>query len=83
MIQIVLSIAGSILEPAEYLDQLRMEIGQPDLEDDLLGLFDHELFNVNLDLFDDLFDAGRMDSPIVHESLERYLRDFTPERIEP
>ena len=70
MVQIVLSIAGPVLEPAKDFDQIGMEIGKSDLKNNLLRLFDHHFIKVGFDLFDDLLDSSRMYPPVVHEPLK-------------
>src|SRR6185436_7950075 len=70
MIEIVLSITGSVLESTKHFDQLRMKIREPQLKDDFLGLIIHKLINVDFDFLNDFLDPRRMDAPVMHQPFE-------------
>ncbi|MCG3768207.1 MAG: hypothetical protein JW394_0310 [Nitrospira sp.] len=59
-----------------------MEVRKPQLENNLLGFFIHELVDIDLDLLDDLLDSRRMDTPVMHQPFERHLGDLSAQGIE-
>src|SRR2546422_1056168 len=69
VVEVVLPVARPELELAQELHDLRMDVGDPQLEEHLLGHLKHHLVEVFLDLLDHLFYAGRVDASVRHQPL--------------
>ena len=78
----VLPVRGSVLEPAEDPDELGVHVGDPGLEH---GPF-ATLADLALDGLDrlgmDVLDPGRLDAPVQDQLLEREACLLSPDRVE-
>ncbi len=83
MLQYILSVAGTIVQFAKKLDQLRVNTVHADFQCGGFPL----LFNSGIHFFScllyHLLDSGRMNAAIHDELLERNAGDFTTDRIKP
>ena len=82
MVQHVLAVAGAVLQPSHQLLQLGMEIVHAQLEGGGFAVLPDRLFHLGLHLFDNLFDARRMDAAVGDQPLDRLLRDLASVGIE-
>ena len=77
----VLPIAGAEFEPAQQLDQVRMQADDIRLVGDALALFADRAVQLGLRLVDDFLDPGRVDPAVLQQLLQHAPRQFAAERI--
>ncbi len=78
----VLPVARPVVEAAEQLHDLLVEVAAVGLEDSLLaGLLD-VLVHLRLRLVVHLLDPRRLDAAVLDELEQRDLRDLAPDRVE-
>ena len=82
VIEDVLAVAGSELQPPHQPQHFGMQIEEAELERGSLPLLADGVLHLGLDLFDDLLDARRMDAAVRDQPLDRLARDLAAERIE-
>ena len=78
----VLPVARPVVETAEQLDDLLVELAAVGLEDRLLARLDDVLLDLGLGLVVHLLDAGRLDAAVLDELEQRDLRDLAADRVE-
>ena len=82
MLEDALPVARAVLQPAEELHDLGVQVGDAELERrGLAGRLD-VLPELLADLLDDLLDAGRVDAPVLDEALEGATRNLAADRVE-
>src|SRR5207237_6950579 len=82
VVQHVLSVACAELEASHQLQDVRVQVVQPELERRGFSLAAHALFHLPLHLFHHLLDSCRMNAAICDQTLDGLARDLTAERIE-
>ena len=82
VVEHVLAVAGAELQAAHQAQDLGMEVEQTELEGRCLAFLADGVFHLQLDLFDDFFDARRVDTAVGDEARDRLPGDLAPERIE-
>ncbi len=82
MVEDVLAVRHAVLEPAEQVDQLRVEAGHTDLQNRPFTRVPHALVHLAERLFVGLLDAGRVDAAILYEPPQSATRDLAPHRVE-
>ena len=82
VLQLVLAVRGAELQAADHFDDLGMEAGHARLVGRRLALLVDLLLDLLLRLGDDLFDARRMDAPILDQFGQREPSDLAAYRIE-
>src|SRR5665647_2947396 len=78
----VLAVARPVLELAQELDQLGMDVADLELQDGRLALLLDLLLEVGLDRLDDVLDAGRVDAPVGDELLDGQAGQLAADRVE-
>jgi hypothetical protein len=78
----VLAVAGAVLEPAEDLDDLLVEVAAVGLEDGLLPGLHDEVVELGLRLVVHLLDPSRLDPAVLDQLLQRQPRDLAAETVE-
>src|SRR5690606_18629998 len=81
MLQYVLTIACPVFQPSENFDQIWMQAMYPDLKGRLFAVFANSLVDFLARLLDHLFDAGRVDTAIGHQLLQRSTGNFASDGI--
>ena len=81
--EIILSVARTVFELAQQLDQIGVHVLNAEVEHHLLGLLDHQLLDVLAHFLDDFLDARGVNPPVVHQPLQRDLGDLAAKRVEP
>ena len=79
----VLAVAGTVLEPAEQLDQLGVQAEDAHFEHGGLAVFLDLLVQLFADLFYRLFDAGGVDAAVADQLFEGEAGDFAADGVEP
>ena len=74
--QDVLPVGCAVAQTSQQLDQFTMNVLETELEGRGLSVLHESLFKLLTGLFDDLFDSGRVDSPVLHEGLEGTAGDL-------
>ena len=82
MLQDVLSVRGAVLETAERLDDVGMQVVNAHVESSLLAGLLHLLVDVTRRLLEHLLDAGGMDAAVGDEVLERDAGGLATYRVE-
>ena len=82
VVQHVLAVGGAEPQPAQQLDEVRVEAGDVRLVGDLLPLLPHHLLQLGPGLLDDLLDPGRVDAAVLQQLGQRPPGDFPPDRVE-
>ena len=77
----VLAVARAVAQAAEQRDQLRVQVGDADLDQRVLRRALAQPLDLGLRLFVDLFDAVRVDPAVEHQLVEREPADLAPDRI--
>src|SRR5919106_2671179 len=78
----VLAVGGAVLEPPEDPDQLRVQVGDADLEAGVLAGPADLAFDFLAGPVVGLLDAGRVDAPVGDELLEGEPADLAPDGVE-
>ena len=78
----VLAVACPELELAQQLDELGMDVVDLELQDGVLALLLDFLFELLLDVFDDLLDAGGMDTAVDDQLLDGQPGHLAPDGVE-
>ena len=82
MLQHVLTVARPVLESAEELDHLGVDVRDPDLRHRVLTGPADPLVDLGEGSLVDLLDPGGVDPSVLHQLLEREARSLPPDRIE-
>ena len=82
VVQDVLAVAGPILEPAQQLDQLRVQARHAGVVRRLLARLAHDDLDLGAALGDSLLDPARMDASVGDELGECHARHFAADRVE-
>src|SRR5690554_506023 len=82
MLQDILSIAGSIVEPSNILHQLGMQAVNANFKGCLITLLADDAFDFLPRLLYHFLDAGRMDSSILNQLLQSKTGNLPPDGIE-
>ena len=82
MPQHVLAVAGAELQLPHQPVDFRLHVEEPQLERRRLALLEGQFVLLDLDLFDDFFDAGGMDPAVRDQPLDGLFRHFAAEGIE-
>src|SRR3990172_7419406 len=80
--QLVLAVAGPVLQPAQRAEDLRVEPGAVRLQRRLLRRRLHLILDVGASLLHDLLDACRMDAPVRDEARQSQPRDLPTDAVE-
>ena len=78
----VLAVARAVVEPAEELDELLVELAAVRLEDGLLAGLQDVLVDLRLRLVVHLLDPRRLDAAVLDELERGHLRDLAADRVE-
>ena len=81
--KLILGVAVPELQPADHPHQLGMKPGDPQLKAGLLPRLPNVLLDLLRDLLHRLLDPGRMDPPVLDQTLDGHPGDLPPDRIEP
>ena len=82
VVEHVLAVGGPEAQPAEHLEQLRIDPVDPGLELGALALGDHRRLDVRLRLLVDLLDRRRLDPAVGDQPLERQPGDLAADAVE-
>ena len=82
MFERVLAVGRPELEPSEKLEELRMKIGDADLEGRGFAVAEQLFFHLTLDFCNQLFDAAGVDPAILDEIGQSLPGDLTPHGLE-
>ncbi len=80
--ELVLAVAGAVLEPAEGADDLGVKAGAVRLQHRLFAGLLELVLDVLARLLDDLFDARRVDAAVRHEAGQGEARDLAADAVE-
>ena len=79
--QYILRVAVAVLEPAEKLDQLRVNTVHPDVKDRLLAGLANGFVDLLFGFTHHLFDSSGMNATVRYQLLQRQARNFATDRI--
>ena len=82
VLQNVLAVAGAVLETAQELDELRMDVREADLGNRVLAGLPDLLVEVAHGPLVDLLDPRRLDPAVLHELLEGHPRRLAAHGVE-
>ncbi len=80
--EIVLAVTGPILQPSQEPDNLRMDVADPQVEQGLLRVLLHPLFEFLANLLHHLLDPGGMDPAVRDQALQGLPGHLPADRIE-
>ena len=78
----VLAVGRAVLEPADQGDQLRVQVGDPDVEQRVLGGPLAERIDLVAGALVGLLDAVRVDPAVLDQHLQGDPADLAPDRVE-
>ncbi len=81
MHQYVLPVARPVPQPPDQLDDLRVDVMDPEVEDGLLAFLLHGDVQVLSDLVSELLDARRMDPAVMDQPFDGLLGDLPAQRV--
>ena len=82
VLQDVLAVAGAVAQPAEQGGQLRVQVGDADVDEGFLGGAVAELVDLALRGVEDLLDAVRVDPPVEDQFLQGQPAHLAAYRVE-
>ena len=80
--QHVLTVRGAVFEPADQIDQLGVEVGDPDVEHGVLGRAPTQCRHLFAGPLERLLDPMRVDAPVIDQRLQGDPADLATNRIE-
>ena len=81
MIQNILTVTRTKMQATQNLNQVRMHIMDTHIKNSLFADFTNAVIHLFACLINHFFNAGRMNSAILNELLQRDSRDFPSNRI--
>ena len=82
MLKNVLAVRGPVLQPPQQLDQLRVQVGDRELERGRFPFLADLLPQLRAHLLDDLLDARRVDAAVRDQLLQGQARHLAAQRLE-